>query len=458
MKTVSDNEALLKDESKYCSYGDTVHYNDEIKIFRSCDGSFLYDEKGKAYLDLQMWYSAVNLGYRNRAVVEAVQKQMDTLPQLASSYIHEGKIVLSRQLAERNQEAFGEEGRVHFNVGGSQAIEDSMKLLRKKTGKTKFLAFQGSYHGRTIAATEITASYRYRKNYGHFSNRAHFVPYPYCFRCPYDKKLESCDYYCVKQFEKQFESEAGSFADMKTNECEYAAFYVEAVQGTGGYIFPPADYFKRLKKTLDRFGIYLVDDEIQMGFYRTGKFWSIEHYGVSPDVVVFGKALTNGMNPLSGFWAKENLVNPSQFPAGSTHSTFSSNPMGTAAGVATMNILNQKELENNLNQRGEEFLGMLKNLQKKYPVIADLDGRGMAFRLEICKSDGITPEPKLTDAIYQSGLKGDLSYKGKQVGLVLDIGGHYKNVFTLSPSFFMSRDEMVMAYELMDQLFKRHIS
>lgn len=119
------------------------------------DRSFLYDEKGKAYLDLQMWYSAVNLGYRNRAVVEAVQKQMDTLPQLASSYIHEGKIVLSRQLAERNQEAFGEEGRVHFNVGGSQAIEDSMKLLRKKTGKTKFLAFQGSYHGRTIAATEI---------------------------------------------------------------------------------------------------------------------------------------------------------------------------------------------------------------------------------------------------------------------------------------------------------------
>ncbi|MCA9395770.1 MAG: aminotransferase class III-fold pyridoxal phosphate-dependent enzyme [Candidatus Omnitrophica bacterium] len=456
MKTPSGHEALLKDESKYCSYGDTVHYNDEIKIFKSCDGSFLYDEQDKAYLDLQMWYSAVNLGYRNRQVVEAVQKQLDTLPQLASSYIHEGKIVLSKQLAERNKAAFGEEGRVHFNVGGSQAIEDSMKLLRKKTGKTKFLAFQGSYHGRTIAATEITASYRYRKNYGHFSNRAHFVPYPYCFRCPYDKKLESCDYYCVKQFEKQFESEAGSFADMKTNECEYAAFYVEAVQGTGGYIFPPADYFKRLKKTLDRFGIYLVDDEIQMGFYRTGKFWSIEHYGVSPDVVVFGKALTNGMNPLSGFWAKENLVNPSQFPAGSTHSTFSSNPMGTAAGVATMNVLNQKELETDLNRRGEEFLGMLKDLQKKYPVIADLDGRGMAFRLEICKPDGITPDPKLTDRIYQDGLKGDLTYKGKQVGLVLDIGGHYKNVFTLSPSFFMSRDEMVMAYELMDQLFQRH--
>lgn len=449
---------LIEDESRYCSYGDTVHYNDELKIFKTCDGSFLYDEKDRAYLDLQMWYSAVNLGYRNRQVVEAVKNQIDTLPQLASSYIHEGKIVLSKQIAQRSQAAFNEDGRVHFNVGGSQAIEDSMKLIRKKTGKTKFMAFQGSYHGRTIAATEITASYRYRKNYGHFSNRAHFVPYPYCFRCPYDKKLESCDYYCVKQFEKQFESEAGSMADMKTNECEFAAFYVEAIQGTGGYIFPPAEYFKRLKKTLDHFGIYLVDDEIQMGFYRTGKFWAIEHYGVSPDVVVFGKALTNGMNPLSGFWAKEELVNPKQFPAGSTHSTFSSNPMGTAAGVATMNILNQEHLERDLNARGEKFLEMLKQLRKKYPVIADLDGRGMAFRLEICKADGITPDPKLTDIIYQAGLKGDLSYQGKQVGLILDIGGHYKNVFTLSPSFFMTENEMVMAYELMDQLFQRHAS
>lgn len=457
MTTVKDKtQELLSDEAKYCSYGDTVHYNDVLKIFKECDGSYLYDETGKAYLDLQMWYSAVNLGYRNQEVVTSVKNQIDTLPQLASSYIHEGKIVLSKQIAERTKEAFGAEGRVHFNVGGSQAVEDSMKLVRKKTGKQKFFAFQGSYHGRTISASEITSSYRYRKPYGQFSNRAHFVPYPYCFRCPYGKKLDSCDYYCVQQFEQGFDSECGSFADMKTNDCEFGAFYIEAIQGTGGYIFPPKEYYSRLKKTLDRFGILLVDDEIQMGFYRTGKFWSIEHYGVQPDVVVFGKALTNGMNPLSGFWAKEELVNPEQFPAGSTHSTFSSNPMGTAAGVATMNQLTREGFEAELNSRGEKFLGMLKQLEKKYKFLADVDGRGMAFRMEICKEDGITPDRDLTDAIYQDGLKGDLDYNGKKMGLVLDIGGHFKNVFTLSPSFFISDYEMAQGYELLDQLFSRH--
>ena len=126
------------------------------------------------------------------------------------------------------QPTYKRKGRVHFNVGGSQAVEDSLKLVRKTTGKNLMFAFQGSYHGRTLAATELTSSYRYRRSYGHFSNRANFVPFPYCFRCPYGKKLDSCDYYCVKQFEKQFETEYYSVWDSKAKESEFAAFYVEA--------------------------------------------------------------------------------------------------------------------------------------------------------------------------------------------------------------------------------------
>ncbi|MDD5513513.1 MAG: aminotransferase class III-fold pyridoxal phosphate-dependent enzyme [Candidatus Omnitrophica bacterium] len=459
METGADLEKrLLAEESRYCSYGDTAHYLKKPKIFSGCEGSFLYDYSGKPYLDLQMWYSAVNLGYKHGRVDDAVRSQIDRLPQLASQYLHREKIELAAAISRQTQRSFKAAGRVHFNVGGSQAVEDSIKLVRRATGKTLFFAFQGSYHGRTLGASEITSSYRYRKPYGHFSNRAQFIPYPYCFRCHYGKRFGSCKYYCVEQFARLFETEYNSVVDTKTGECEFAAFYVEPIQGTGGYIVPPPDYFRRIKKILDRHKIYLVDDEMQMGFYRTGKFWGLEHFGIKPDVLVFGKALTNGMNPLSGFWAKEELINPASFPPGSTHSTFSSNPMGTAAGLEVMRVLQEKGMAERVNAAGKKFLGMLKELKKKYREIGDVDGIGLAMRIEICQKDGITPNRRLTDDIFHAGLEGGLEYKGRKYGLVLDIGGYFKNAFTLAPSFYISDEEIGMAHKFLDELFSRFTS
>ncbi|MFA4933877.1 MAG: aminotransferase class III-fold pyridoxal phosphate-dependent enzyme [Candidatus Omnitrophota bacterium] len=455
IKVKESEKRLLAEESRYCSYGDTAHYLKNSKIFSGCDGSFLYDYYKRPYLDLQMWYSAVNLGYKNERVNHAVRNQMDRLPQLASQYLHREKIELAASLSKQTQKSFKAKGRVHFNVGGSQAIEDSIKLIRKTTGKTQFFAFQGGYHGRTIGASEITSSYRYRKPYGHFSNRAQFIPYPYCFRCHYGKHFDSCKYYCVDQFAKLFETEYNSIVDTKTRECEFAAFYIEPIQGTGGYIIPPPDYFRKIKKILDYFKIYLVDDEMQMGFYRTGRFWGLEHFGIEPDVLVFGKSLTNGMNPLSGLWAKEALVKPEAFPPGSTHSTFSSNPMGTAAGLEVMKILQDKTLANRINNSGKRFVSMLKKLQKKYKEIADVTGIGLAIRIEVCQKDGITPNRQLVDEIFQAGLDGGLEYKGKKYGLVLDVGGYFKNAFTLAPSFYITEEEIGMAYKFLDELFSR---
>jgi len=446
---------LLAEESRYCSYGDSVHYVKKPKIFSECNGSYLYDIRGTPYLDLQMWYSSVNLGYRNQRICDALKDQIDRLPQLSSTYLHKEKIQLSAAISKQMQKSFLLKGRVHFNVGGAQAIEDSIKLIRKMTGKSLFFAFQGSYHGRTIGTTEITSSYRYRKPYGHFSNRANFIPYPYCFRCPYGNKFDACDYYCAKQFERLFETEYNSVVDPESGECEYGAFYIEPIQGTGGYIIPPPDYFKRIKAVLDRYGIIIVDDEIQMGFYRTGRFWALEHFGIQPDVVAFGKALTNGMNPLSGFWAREELAGPKAFPPGSAHSTFSSNPMGTTAGVEVMKLLQEKGLEHRINESGKKFLVILKKLQRKYKVIGDVSGIGLALRMEICQKDGFTPNRKLTDQIFQAGMRGDLNYKGKKYGLVLDVGGYYKNIFTLAPSFYITDEETQMAFEFLDELFGR---
>ena len=445
---------LLDLEGSVCSHGDTVHYAKNPKFFERCKGSYLYDLYDQPYLDLQMWYSAVNLGYAFPSVNTALKKQIDRLPQLACQYLHAEKIELSAMLADSFLKSFGEKGRIHFNVGGAQAVDDSLKLVRKTTGRSRMFAFEGGYHGRTLGASSITSSYRYRESFGDFADRAEFLPYPYCFRCPYGKKRESCGLYCVKQIERKFEHEYTGAWNPKTRHAEFGAFYIEAIQGTGGYVIPPPGYFQELARICREHGILLVDDEIQMGFYRTGKPWALQHFGVTPDIVVFGKALTNGLNPLSGIWARESLISPDKFGPGSTHSTFSSNTLGTATGLAVMKEFASKDYEKSIMKKGAYFLGLLKSLQSKHPEIGDVDGLGMALRVEICQNDGFTPNRELADRIFQRGLDGNLTCKGKTMGLVLDIGGYCKNVLTMAPSLNMSNAEMDLAYDLLDGLFR----
>lgn len=447
---------LLADEAKYCSFGDTVHYIDPPKIFNRCEGSFLYDDANVPFLDLQMWYSAVNFGYANQRLNNAVKKQLDTLPQLASQYLHREKIELATHIAKRVESTYGIKGRVQFNVGGSQAVEDSLKLVRNASnGKSLMFAFEGGYHGRTLGATAITSSYRYRRRYGHFGERAQFVPFPYCFRCPYGKKRDDCGLYCVDQFARLFDTEYYGVWDAKAGAAEFAAFYIEAIQGTGGYVIPPPGYFEKLKTVLEARKILLVDDEIQMGFYRAGKFWALENFNVKPDVIVFGKALTNGLNPIAGIWAREELISPEVFPPGSTHSTFASNPLGTAVALETLKMLDESDYESMCFSKGAYLLEGLKNLQKRYSIIGDVDGLGMALRMEICGTDGFTPDKAMTDRMVDEAMKGDLQVGGKRYGLVLDIGGYYKNVVTLAPALTISREEMDLALALLDQLLAR---
>jgi 4-aminobutyrate aminotransferase-like enzyme len=193
-----------------------------------------------------------------------------------------------------------------------------------------------------------------------------------------------------------------------------------------------------------------------MGFYRAGTFWAIEQFGVSPDIIVFGKALTNGLNPLSGVWARESLISPDVFPPGSTHSTFSSNTLGTAVALEAVRMMAEHDYEEITRRKGAYFLAQLKDLQRRYPkVIGDTDGMGMALRIEICREDGYEPDRELTDRIFAEGMKGDLVARGKRMGLVLDVGGYYKNVFTLAPCFDLTEQEIDLAVELLEQLIRR---
>jgi 4-aminobutyrate aminotransferase-like enzyme len=453
---VIDDAQLLADEAKYSSFGDTVHYVDPPKIFRTCEGSYMYDTAGVPFLDLQMWYSAVNFGYGNKRLNNVLKQQIDLLPQVASQYLHQSRIELAKTVALDAKGKFGLDGRVHFNVGGAQAIEDSLKLVRNyKNGKSLMFAFEGGYHGRTLGASSITSSYRYRRRFGHFGERAMFLPFPYPFRRPKGMTAEEYSEHCVNQFARLFETEYNGVWDPKTNQCEYAAFYVEPIQGTGGYVVPPMNFFKGLKKVLDQYGILLVVDEIQMGFWRTGKLWSIEHFGVTPDVIVFGKALTNGLNPLSGLWAREELINPTIFPPGSTHSTFNSNPLGTSLGLEVIRMGRELDYETSVPKKGAHFLDGLRELQKKHKEIGDVDGLGLALRAEICTDDGFTPNKALLDRMVDIGLAGDLEHNGKKIGLVLDVGGWYKNVITFAPSLEITHEEIDLAISLLDQLLTK---
>ena len=451
------SEAELRElDAQYCSWGDTVHYVDQPKFFESCEGSYMFDAQGRAYLDLQMWYSTANFGYRNPRLVEASHRMLDRMPQVASSHLHREKIELAALIARDMETKFGEKGRVHFNVGGAQAVDDSLKIVRNVSGgRTRMFSFQGGYHGRTLGASTITSSYRYRRRFGHFGDTAHFVEFPYAFRGPKGMSKEEYGEKIVSEFARLFESDFHAVYDVKAEQSEFAAFYVEPLQGTGGYIVPPMNFFKDLKKVLDRYGVMLVVDEVQMGMYRTGKLWAIEHFGVTPDVMIFGKSVTNGLNPLSGVWAKEKYISPEVFPPGSTHSTFNANPMGTSVALETLRMAKEMGYEQSVPEKGAYFLEGLRDLQSRWPQIGNVDGLGLALRCELCHDDGYTPDKALMDRMVAEGLNGDLDVDGRKMGLILNVGGYYKNVITLAPCLDITREEIDLALKLLDALLRR---
>ena len=447
---------LRKLDAEYCSWGDTVHYLDQPKFFEGCLGSYMFDAEGRAYLDLQMWYSTVNFGYANPRLNAAAHEQLDRLPQVASQHLHREKVELAALIARDIERKFGSNGRVHFNVGGAQAVDDSLKLVRNASGgRTRMFAFQGGYHGRTLGASSITSSYRYRRRFGHFGDTAHFVEFPYAFRGPKGMSKEEYGEKIVADFARLFESDFHAVYDVKARESEFAALYVEPIQGTGGYVIPPKNFFAGMKKVLDDHGVLMVVDEVQMGMYRTGKLWSIEHFGVKPDVLIFGKAVTNGLNPLAGVWARDELINPAVFPPGSTHSTFNANPIGTAVALETLRMAMAGDYERSVPAKGAYFLEGLRDLQTRWPQIGDVDGLGLALRCELCEADGFTPNKALLDRMVAEGLKGDLEVGDEKMGLILNVGGYYKNVITLAPSLDITTQEIDLALRLLEQLLVR---
>jgi 4-aminobutyrate aminotransferase/(S)-3-amino-2-methylpropionate transaminase len=245
---------------------------------------------------------------------------------------------------------------------------------------------------------------------------------------------------------------------IEAGKCEYADFSIEPIQASGGYPIPPQNYFSELEKVLDRYGLLPVVDEIQMGIYRTGKMWAIEHFGVTPDVIVFGKAPTNGLNPLSGLWAREELINPQIFPT--RLNTFHLRQQSNGNRRSARDYKNAGRRRPGKRGYGKRCLSprAAPAVTKKYRIIGDVDGLGLAPRIEICAEAGFIPNKAATDRLIEEVMKGDLDVGGgKRGGLVLDVGGYYKHVITLAPALTITRNEIDLAARLFDQLFVRLI-
>lgn len=394
------------------------------------EGSYLYTEDGKKYLDFAAGVSVCNVGHNNPEVVEAAQKQIHTL-------IHAGHNVAYYEsyvaLAEKLVELTGGDTMVYFSNSGAEANEGAVKLAKYVTGRPAVIAFTGSFHGRTLGTISLTASNSaYRRNYEGLMPSVYFAEYPYCYRCPFGQKAGSCTRACVTQFEKIF----SRLIDPRS----VAAVIAEPIQGEGGYIVPPDGFLQSLRDICDKYGICLIFDEVQTGFGRTGKLFAHEHFGVRPDIFSCAKGIAAGF-PLSAVIGKKSLME--KWPAGAHGGTFGGNPVSCAAALASIQVLLGGGIENSAST-GAYIKSRLKELQAEYSVIGDVRGLGVMCAVEFVKSDG-SPD--------REALKHVTSYCLEN-GLIILGCGTGKNVLRFMPPVTVSVSDADRALDILEGALK----
>lgn len=447
------DKTSLELDQKYASQGDISGRRSPKKVIEGGRGHMLFDDQGSSYLDFQLCNGAAPFGYANPAHVSANAAQAETLSALSSEFITPQRAQLSARLCRSFETAFGTSGRVHFSVGGAQAIDDVLKICALRSGRRKVLAMEGGYHGRTIAASNLSASYRYRAGFG-YDRLSDLIPFPYCPRCPFEKEPSTCDLFCLDQVRRLFASEASGNIDGAGNT-EIGAIVVEAVLGRGGHIAMPFEYLRGLRELADELGVLLVVDDIQMGFMRTGRMWTAQHARIVPDIVVFGKAVTNGMFPVSGFWARDDIAGPTNWPVGSSHATFCAAPMGMALGLATMDLVEDTALPDRIEQAGQKIETILLELKKAHPFIHSVNRLGLALSLDIGDPQTGMPSPSLANRLVEQGLAAEHQHDGSPTGLVTTHGGLHGGMVMLAPPYFVTDEEIdLFAFLMRDALAK----
>jgi 4-aminobutyrate aminotransferase len=338
------------------------------------EGSIVVDVDGNEFIDMNAGLAVCSVGHSHPKVIKAIKDQVDKFIHYSyTDFYYDGYVDLGEKLHDLVPGDYKK--KFFYGNSGAESIEAAMKVARWHTGRQGYLAYIGSFHGRTLGAVSLTASKPYQ--------RARFAPlipgvehifYPYCYRCPFNLECPSCGYACVDYIDEYL------FHRYVPPE-EVAMLMAEPIQGEGGYVVPPDGYFPRLKKLLDKYGILFASDEVQAGMGRTGKWFGIEHFGVVPDIVCMAKGIAAGM-PLGVMASRADIQD---WKPGSHASTFGGNPVSCAAALAVLDIIKSENLLENAQKQGKLIKDRLNEMKDRHPMIGDVRGKGLMVGVELVK-------------------------------------------------------------------------
>ncbi|MEM7535563.1 MAG: aminotransferase class III-fold pyridoxal phosphate-dependent enzyme [Chloroflexota bacterium] len=398
------------------------------------EGAYLYDAEGNQYLDFTCGIGVTNTGHCHPKVVQAIQEQASTL------IFGQMNIVISPntvRLAEKlNAITPPEIDRFFFSNSGAEAVEASVKLARHATGKRNIIVMQGSFHGRTHQTMAMTTSkYIYRHNYQPLPGAVFVTPFPDRYYYGWDE--EETTEFCLKQLDLVLHSQSASN--------ETAAIIIEPVLGEGGYVPAPEGYMQAVRELCDKHHIVLILDEVQSGFGRTGKLFAYEHAGIVPDIIVMAKGLASGM-PISAIASRADLM--AHWTPGTHGGTYGGgNAIATAAACATIDAILEESLVENAAEMGHYLVTKLVGLQKKYPAIGDVRGRGLMVGIEFTGANG-QPDERTATAVLQHCVSQNL--------LILNCGS-YQNVIRLIPPLIVTKAQIDDAMAIFEQALQTSV-
>lgn len=421
-------EEIIQKHRRYL-FSCVANYYAEPLVIDRAKGCRVYDIEGREYLDFFGGIATISVGHCNDKVANAVQKQTAKLQHVSTLYPTEPQVRLAEKLARITP---GRLEKSYFTNSGTEANETAVLLAQLHTKCQDVIALRHSYSGRTHLAMSLTAHSAWRLMPTPVAG-IHHIPNAYCYRCPFGLTYPSCDLKCAKDIEEAIKTATSG---------KIAAFLAEPIQGIGGFITPPKEYFKEIVSIVRRYGGLFICDEVQTGWGRTGgKMFGIEHWDVEPDIMTCAKGMANGV-PIGATIAKPEVADSLQ---GMTISTFGGNPVTCAAALATIEVLEEENLVENARVMGQRLREGLEALKQKYPVIGDVRGMGLMQALELV-GENKRPDPQAVQRLMELA---------KAQGLLIGRGGLMGNVIRITPPLNVTKTEVDQALRALDRSFSQ---
>jgi len=422
---------ILEIEKKYLAPAVGHYYQDPV-LFVDGDGAVLKDSTGKEYIDLFAGICTTITGYNHPKYVATIQWQAEHLVYTSSLYSTIPYAVLVEKLAE-----IAPKGLTHSFIvnSGSEANEAALAMVRKYTGNPYIIACQRAYHGRTTLARELSSAGWRTFPEAHPSG-VRFTPYGYCYRCSFGKEYPGCDMECAHYLKEVIRTQ--------TNKT-IAAFIAEPIQGVGGIVQPPAEYFQIVNEIVKEYNGIYISDEVQTGFGRTGgKWWGIQHTDVEPDIITMAKGFGSGI-PIGGFIARPELT--TDYTVTDSFATFGGNPLSCAAAVAVIEIINEENYLDKAAKLGAVLRKKTEELKEDHKIIGDVRGQGMMLGIELVR-DSATKEPAVQELLTVMEVC-------REKGLLIGKGGLDNNVIRLQPPLELTNEQIDQACAILDEAFAK---